>query len=91
MYENIFSVFCADESESLLGVEPLNFTFHCFLLQIILSKQFPDIPVISESVRVFGVKDKLTVFISPIVSVVLMAILEAEHLAAEIDDEELSD
>ena len=27
-----------------------------------LSKQFPDIPLIGESVRLFGVKDKLTVF-----------------------------
>ncbi len=40
-----------------------------------LSKQFPDIPVISEGVRLFGVKDKLTVFISPIVALVLMALL----------------
>lgn len=40
-----------------------------------LSKQFPDIPVISESIRLFGVKDKLTVFISPIVSVILMVVL----------------
>ena len=29
-----------------------------------LSKQFPDIPVISEGVKLFGIKDKLTVFIS---------------------------
>lgn len=40
-----------------------------------LSKQFPDIPIISQSVRFFGVKDKLTVFISPIVAVILMFIL----------------
>ena len=40
-----------------------------------LAKQFPDIPVISESVKVLGVKDKLTVFLSPIVSVILMVIL----------------
>ncbi|MDO4831870.1 MAG: branched-chain amino acid ABC transporter permease [Clostridia bacterium] len=40
-----------------------------------LSKQFPDIPLIGESVRLFGVKDKLTVFISPIVAVVLMIAL----------------
>lgn len=40
-----------------------------------LSKQFPDIPIIGESVRLFGVKDKLTVFISPIVAVVLMVAL----------------
>lgn len=40
-----------------------------------LSKQFPDIPMIGESVKLFGVKDKLTVFISPIVAVVLMIAL----------------
>ena len=40
-----------------------------------LSKQFPDIPVISDSVRIFGVKDKVAVFISPIVAVVLMVLL----------------
>ena len=40
-----------------------------------LAKQFPDIPLISQSVRVFGVKDKLAVFISPLVAVVLMVIL----------------
>lgn len=40
-----------------------------------LSKQFPDIPIIGESVRLFGVKDKLTVFISPIVAIVLMVAL----------------
>jgi len=40
-----------------------------------LSKQFPDIPLISESIRLFGVKDKLTVFISPVVAVLLMVIL----------------
>ncbi len=36
-------------------------------------KQFPDIPVISDSVVLFGVKDKLTVFLSPVVAVLLMA------------------
>ena len=40
-----------------------------------LSKQFPDIPLISESVRFLGVKDKLTVFISPVVAIVLMVVL----------------
>ncbi len=40
-----------------------------------LAKQFPDIPLISQSVRVFGVKDKLAVFISPLVAVVLMVVL----------------
>lgn len=40
-----------------------------------LSKQFPDVPLISQSVKVFGVKDKLTVFISPVVAVILMGVL----------------
>ena len=40
-----------------------------------LAKQFPDIPLISQSIRVFGVKDKLAVFISPLVAVVLMVVL----------------
>ncbi len=40
-----------------------------------LSKQFPDIPLISQSVRFLGVKDKLTVFISPVVAIVLMVVL----------------
>ena len=40
-----------------------------------LSKQFPDIPLISESVKFLGVKDKLTVFISPVVAVILMVVL----------------
>lgn len=40
-----------------------------------LAKQYPDIPVISSSIKLFGVKDKLTVFISPIVAVILMLIL----------------
>ena len=40
-----------------------------------LAKQFPEIPLISQSVRVFGVKDKLAVFISPLVAVVLMVVL----------------
>ena len=40
-----------------------------------LAKQFPEIPLISQSVRVFGVKDKLAVFISPLVAVILMVAL----------------
>lgn len=40
-----------------------------------LSKQFPDIPFISESMRLFGVKDKTAVFVSPIVAIVLTFIL----------------
>ena len=40
-----------------------------------LSKQYPEIPGLSSSVRLLGVKDKLSVFISPVVAVVLMVIL----------------
>lgn len=40
-----------------------------------LAKQYPDIPVISNSIKLFGVKDKLTVFISPVVAVILMLVL----------------
>ncbi len=40
-----------------------------------LSKQFPDIPFISESTRLFGVKDKIAVFISPLVAIALTFIL----------------
>lgn len=40
-----------------------------------LSKQFPDIPVISDSIWLFGVKDKLAVFISPVVAIALTFIL----------------
>lgn len=40
-----------------------------------LSKQYPDIPLISDSVKFLGVKDKLTVFISPVVAIVLTVLL----------------
>ena len=40
-----------------------------------LSKQFPDIPFISDSVRLFGVKDKVAVFLSPVAAVVLTVLL----------------
>ena len=40
-----------------------------------LSKQYPDIPFLSESVKLLGVKDKISVFISPIVAIVLMIVL----------------
>lgn len=42
-----------------------------------LSKQFPDIPFISDSIKLFGVKDKMAVFISPIVAILLTVILVA--------------
>ncbi len=40
-----------------------------------LSKQYPEIPGLSTSVRFLGVKDKLSVFISPVVAIVLMIVL----------------
>ncbi|MBQ7523325.1 MAG: branched-chain amino acid ABC transporter permease [Oscillospiraceae bacterium] len=40
-----------------------------------LSKQFPDIPFLSDSVKLFGVKDKLAVFLSPVAAIVLTVIL----------------
>ena len=40
-----------------------------------LSKQFPDIPFISDSVRLFGVKDKVAVFLSPVAAVLLTVLL----------------
>lgn len=40
-----------------------------------LSKQYPDIPWIGQSVKLFGVKDKLTMFISPIVAIFLTVVL----------------
>ena len=40
-----------------------------------LSKQYPDIPVLSTSIRFLGVKDKVSVFISPVVAIILMVIL----------------
>ena len=59
---------------SAIGVSYLLQNLVCYVTGG-LAKQFPDIPLISQSVRVFGVKDKLAVFISPPVAVVLMVIL----------------
>ena len=59
---------------SAIGVSYLLQNLVCYITGG-LSKQFPDIPVISDSVRIFGVKDKVAVFISPIVAVVLMVLL----------------
>ncbi len=59
---------------SAIGVSYLLQNLVCYITGG-LSKQFPDIPVISDSVRIFGVKDKLTVFLSPVVSIVLMIVL----------------
>lgn len=40
-----------------------------------LSKQFPDLPFISDSIRLFGVKDKMAVFLSPVAAIILTVIL----------------
>ena len=59
---------------SAIGVSYLLQNLVCYVTGG-LAKQFPDIPLISQSVRVFDVKDKLAVFISPLAAVVLMVIL----------------
>ena len=59
---------------SAIGVSYLLQNLVCYVTGG-LAKQFPDIPLISQSIRVFGVKDKLAVFISPLVAGVLMVIL----------------
>ena len=59
---------------SAIGVSYLLQNLVCYVTGG-LAKQFPDIPLISQSIRVFGVKYKLAVFISPLVAVVLMVIL----------------
>ena len=59
---------------SAIGVSYLLQNLVCYITGG-LAKQFPEIPLVSQSVRVFGVKDKLAVFISPLVAVVLMVIL----------------
>ena len=59
---------------SAIGVSYLLQNLVCYVTGG-LAKQYPDIPLISQSIRVFGVKDKLAVFISPLVAVVLMVIL----------------
>jgi inner-membrane translocator len=59
---------------SAIGVSYLLQNLVCYITGG-LAKQFPEIPLISQSVRVFGVKDKLAVFISPLVAVILMVAL----------------
>ena len=59
---------------SAIGVSYLLQNLVCYITGG-LAKQIPEIPLISQSVRVFGVKDKLAVFISPLVAVVLMVVL----------------
>ena len=59
---------------SAIGVSYLLQNLVCYITGG-LSKQFPDIPVISDSIRLFGVKDKLAVFILPIVAIVLTILL----------------
>ena len=59
---------------SAIGVSYLLQNLVCYITGG-LAKQFPEIPLISQSVKIFGVKDKLAVFISPLVAVVLMVAL----------------
>lgn len=59
---------------SAIGVSYLLQNLVCYITGG-LAKQFPEIPLISQSIRVFGVKDKLAVFISPLVAVILMVVL----------------
>ena len=59
---------------SAIGVSYLLQNLVCYITGG-LSKQFPDIPIISDSIRLFGVKDKLAVFLSPIIAIVLTALL----------------
>ena len=59
---------------SAIGVSYLLQNLVCYITGG-LAKQFPEIPLISQSVRVFGVKDKLAMFISPLVAVILMVVL----------------
>lgn len=40
-----------------------------------MSKQFPALPFLSDSFVLFGVKDKISVFLSPVVAIVLTVIL----------------
>ena len=59
---------------SAIGVSYLLQNLVCYITGG-LAKQFPDIPLISQSVKILGVKDKLAVFVSPLVAVVLMVAL----------------
>ena len=59
---------------SAIGVSYLLQNLVCYITGG-LSKQFPDIPLISDSIRLFGVKDKLAVFLSPIIAIVLTVLL----------------
>lgn len=59
---------------SAIGVSYLLQNLVCYITGG-LSKQFPDIPIISDSIRLFGVKDKLAVFLSPIIAIALTVLL----------------
>lgn len=59
---------------SAIGVSYLLQNLVCYVTGG-LSKQYPDLPLISKSIRFLGVKDKLAVFISPVVAVILTIIL----------------
>ncbi len=40
-----------------------------------LSKQYPKLPILSQRVKIFGITDRAVIFITPVVAVVLMAVL----------------
>jgi len=59
---------------SAIGVSYLLQNLVCYLTGG-LSKQYPDIPLLSNRVTVLGVKDKLSVFLSPVIAILLMFVL----------------
>jgi len=59
---------------SAIGVSYLLQNLVCYITGG-LSKQYPDIPVLSDRVTVLGVKDKLSVFVSPVIALILMFVL----------------
>ncbi|MGI6462564.1 MAG: branched-chain amino acid ABC transporter permease [Candidatus Scatomorpha sp.] len=40
-----------------------------------LSKQYPKLPILSQRVKIFGITDRAVIFITPVVALVLMAVL----------------
>ena len=59
---------------SAIGVSYLLQNLVCYVTGG-LAKQFPSLPLISDSVKLFGVKDKLAVFVSPVVAIALTVVL----------------
>lgn len=59
---------------SAIGVSYLLQNLVCYITGG-LSKQYPKIPFLSETTKLFGVSDKWSVFLSPIIAVILTVIL----------------